>query len=272
MRPAVDGLARFFRVITFPLCGERECPTPLDAARGLDDDVAQVAAVLDERRIEQAIICGVSFGGLIALTFAARHPGRTRALVLASTPGPRWRLRRRHEIYARRPWLFGPLFLVEAPLRVRREIAATFPAHSGRWRFVRRQLRTIVAAPISLWRIAARARLMSRLALAPDCRAINCPALIVTGDRALDYVAPVDGTSEYVALIPGARHVLLERTGHLGTISRPDEFARIVSEFAATIGGDERPSRSELTGEAVGARAESEARVRRDARTENASA
>ena len=47
--------------------------------------------------IERAAICGVSFGGLIAVRFAAEHPARCSALVLASTPQPALRLRRRHQ-------------------------------------------------------------------------------------------------------------------------------------------------------------------------------
>jgi pimeloyl-ACP methyl ester carboxylesterase len=80
MRATVDALSVYFDVITFSLTGER-----------LDDGVAQVRQALDERRVDRAVICGVSFGGVVARRFAALHPERTQALVLASTPGPRRR-------------------------------------------------------------------------------------------------------------------------------------------------------------------------------------
>ena len=66
--------------------------TPVRPARGFDDFADQLEAVLDARGLSSAIVCGVSFGGLIALRFAARHPDRTLALVLVSTPGPGWHL------------------------------------------------------------------------------------------------------------------------------------------------------------------------------------
>src|SRR5207302_72002 len=88
LRPAVEALAQSCRVVTFPLCGERTCGLGFDPRLGLDNYVAQVLAVLEARRIERAAICGVSFGGLAAVRFAAAHPERTAALVLASTPGP----------------------------------------------------------------------------------------------------------------------------------------------------------------------------------------
>jgi len=77
---------------------------------------------MTEARLERATICGVSFGGLIAVRFAASFPSRCEALILASTPKPRLRLRPRHQTYLRAPWIFGPIFLAETPFRLRPEI------------------------------------------------------------------------------------------------------------------------------------------------------
>ena len=85
--PAVDALARSFRVMTFSLRGELGCPR-IEPGRGIDNFADQIAAALDSRGLERAIVCGISFGGLAALRFAAERPERTAALVLASTPGP----------------------------------------------------------------------------------------------------------------------------------------------------------------------------------------
>jgi pimeloyl-ACP methyl ester carboxylesterase len=231
LRPAIDALASSFRVLTFPLCGERRSGLRLDPARGFDNYADQIERVLDDRRVDRAAICGVSFGGLAALRFASTRGDRTAVLILASTPGPFFRLRKRHEVYARRPWLFGPLFLAETPRRVRREIAAALPDLGQRWRFARWQARTILGAPVSLTRMAERGRLLFTLDASADCRRVTAPALVVTGEPGLDYVAPVDGTSRYLECIPGARVVVLEGTGHLGSITRPRAFARLVEGF-----------------------------------------
>jgi pimeloyl-ACP methyl ester carboxylesterase len=60
---------------------------------------------------------------------------------------------------------------------------------------------------------------------------VVAPTLIVTGEPALDWVVPVDNTTEYLRLIRGARHVVLEGTGHLGTITQPAAFAAVVTRF-----------------------------------------
>jgi 3-oxoadipate enol-lactonase len=221
VRPAVEALASSFRVLTFSL--GPDCSIERDAAR--------IAAALDERRIDRAVVCGISFGGLIALHFAATHPDRTRALVLASTPGPGTRLRPRHRTYARWPYVFGPLFVIETPFRLRREIAKALPQRSDRWAFQWAQLKTFLTAGVSLPEIARRALRIEEVDIAADCRRVTAPTLVVTGEAELDWVVPVSDTAAYVTEIGGARHVLLEGTGHLGTITQPRLLATAIERF-----------------------------------------
>ena len=58
MRPAIDALAASFRVVTYPLCGERGSRRSLNPTRGWDDFVDQIDAVLDDRHLARATICG----------------------------------------------------------------------------------------------------------------------------------------------------------------------------------------------------------------------
>jgi len=231
LRPAIDALSRTFRVLTFPLCGERGCDHRFDAALGYDNDARQVLTLLDRRGIERATICGISFGGLPAIRFAADHPDRSSALIVVSTPGPGWHLRPKHRVYARAPWLFGPLFLVESPLRLHREVAMALPRRGDRWRFLRWQIGAFASAPLSPARLARRAELIAQTDIVDDCSRVRTPTLIITGERSLDRVVPVEGTLGYLPLISGACHRTLERTGHLGSVTTPDVFAAMVREF-----------------------------------------
>jgi pimeloyl-ACP methyl ester carboxylesterase len=219
-RATVDALAASFRVITF----------------SLSDDPEQVLGALNRLGIERAVICGVSFGGLIAMRFAADHPERTEALVLVSAPGPDWHLRPRHELYARLPWLCGPLFLAEVPFRTHGELVAAIPVWLERWRFRFEQLVTLLGAPVSVSRMAARARLIGTLDRFGDCRRISAPTLVVSGEASLDHVVKPGGTAEYGRLIAGATTAVLSRTGHLGSVTRPREFAALVARFVSEAG------------------------------------
>ncbi len=232
-RPTVQALATAFRVVTFPLADEPSSGFAFDASRPFDSYADHVRTVMDAAGLDRAIICGLSFGGLVALRFAAQHADRTAGLVLASTPGPGWHLRPRHELYARLPWIFGPLFLMEVPLRARPELRAALPDPSARRAFTRHIVRTLVAAPVSLPRMAARARRIAVYDTRPDCARITAPTLVVTGEPSLDFVVAVDGSSRYAQLIAGARSAVLVGTGHQGTITRPEAFASMVREFAA---------------------------------------
>lgn len=240
-RPTVSALASHFRVITFSL--PETVPAP--AAREehgehspFDPYVDQVEQVLDSRGVGRAVVCGISFGGLIALRFAARHPSRTAALILVSTPGPGWHLNRRHVVYARWPRLLAPAFFAEAPRRLRREILAAIPHRGDRLRFLFTQARTLATAPLSTVGMAERARLMGHVNPAADCARIRAPTLVVPGDPDLDYIVPAGGTADYTQLIAGAQMVTLERTGHLGSVTKPQLFASAVGRFLASSAGD----------------------------------
>jgi len=223
MRPAVDALSRAFRVLTFSL-----------DAGDLDALVRQVNDALNAADVARATICGVSFGGVVAARFAAVHPERTDALVLASTPGPGWRLPPRTRLYARLPWLLGPLFLAESPWRMHAELKAAFPDGRARRAFKASVLRTLLTAPISLGGMASRARVIDTISsgdLQSDCARITAPTLVVTGEPALDHVVSVEGSRAFARLIRGARTEVIARTGHLGSVTRPDVFLALVSRF-----------------------------------------
>jgi pimeloyl-ACP methyl ester carboxylesterase len=229
--PAIDALAEHFRVITFALAGEPASGLPFDPARGFDNYVDQIAAVMRERRIERAPVCGISFGGLAALRFAAAAADRVSALVLVSTPGPGWHLKPRHTLYSRFPRVFFPLFLAETPFRLRRELTTALPGVRDRAAFSLGQVTNLWTAPLSIARMAERGRLLERLRVEADCARISAPTLVITGDRALDRIVPVEGTEQYAQRIANARYVSMPDTGHLGSNTRPREFAAIVHDF-----------------------------------------
>src|SRR6185436_7359501 len=112
MKPTVDVLGRRCRVITFSLADEPTCAGAFDEARGFWCYVDQVRDALDSAGIAKAAVCGVSYGGLIAAAFAARHPDRTSSLALVSALPPSWKPDTRIKLYLRAPRLLTPAFLV----------------------------------------------------------------------------------------------------------------------------------------------------------------
>jgi pimeloyl-ACP methyl ester carboxylesterase len=232
MKPAVDVLAERCRVITFSLADERTSGVAFDPARGFASYVDQIRDAMDQAGLASAAICGVSYGGLIAAAFAARHPDRTAALILVSAIPPSWKPDPRVRFFLRAPRLLSPLFCVGS-LRLYREIAAATPGVlPGIGAGVRHGV-TALTHPFSPIRMARRAQLLEGLDLARELKAVRVPALVVTGEADLERVVPVQLTREYLAIWPNAESATIAHTGHLGLITRPVAFADLVVPFVS---------------------------------------
>jgi pimeloyl-ACP methyl ester carboxylesterase len=230
MRPAVEALARHHRVVSFSLCDERTSPFPCDPARGFENYVAQVGTAMDRAGLREAAIAGVSYGGLIAAEFSARHPERVSSLVLASALHSHWRPNQDQQRFLRSPRLLSPVFAANARARMQPEVVAAFPAMGARLRFMASQGARVAMAPASPTRMARRVAWATGHRFA-DPRTITARALVLTGEATLDHVVPVQVTEQYMKELQSAQRVVLERTGHIGLVTRPDSFAEILGRF-----------------------------------------
>ena len=230
MRPAVEALAKHHRVVSFSLCDERTSPFPCDPARAFENYVAQVGTAMDRAGLREAAIVGVSYGGLIAAEFSARHPERVSALVLASALHSHWRPNQDQQRFLRSPRLLSPVFAAKARARMQPEVAAAFPAMGARLRFMASQGARVAMAPASPSRMARRVVWATGHRFA-DPRTITARALVLTGEATLDHVVPVQVTEQYMKELQSAQRVVLERTGHIGLVTRPDSFAEILGRF-----------------------------------------
>jgi pimeloyl-ACP methyl ester carboxylesterase len=221
MVPALRALSARCRVISYSL----------GAAKTFDELVAQVDRVLDDRGVPAAAICGVSFGGLIATKFAAARPDRTSALVVVSTPSPAWRPSADQARYLDSPWRSTPAFLATSPARMWPEIAAAIEDWPSRLRFCAEHVARIVTAPIVPAQMAGRMKLNPGVELRADCARVQARALVISGAPELDRVVPAASTREFVQLFRDAEYAMMDRTGHIGLVTQPERFARIVGEF-----------------------------------------
>jgi pimeloyl-ACP methyl ester carboxylesterase len=230
MRPAVEALAKHHRVVSFSLCDERTSPFPCDPAKAFENYVAQVATAMDRAGLAQAAIAGVSYGGLIAAEFSARYPARVSSLILASALHSGWQPNPEQQRYLNAPLILSPVFAATAPRRMKPEMRAAFPRIGPRLKFMAGQGVRIALAPASPSRMARRVAWATAHRFA-DPRGIQAPALVMTGEPGLDKVVPVEVTEQYMSELRSAQRVVLERTGHIGLVTRPDLFANILGRF-----------------------------------------
>lgn len=230
MRPALEALAARCRTLSYSLCGDFGSGRRLDEALGFDNYLRQLDAVLDGKGLERTAVCGVSYGGLIALRYAATRPHRVGALILTSSPAPGWVPTDQQRRWIARPWASAPAFVATSPGRLLPEIRAALPG----WRRVAfgvRHVLRVAAAPMKPPLMASRVTWTERTDFRPDCERVTAPTLVITGEEALDRVVPAAITRKYASLIAGARHETIEGTGHIGLLTRPERFAVLVSDF-----------------------------------------
>jgi pimeloyl-ACP methyl ester carboxylesterase len=81
------GLADHHDVIRVDLRGRGLSDKPA-TGYSMAEHAADVLAILDAARIDDAVLCGHSFGGMLAMWLAAHHPGRVRRQVLLDIAAP----------------------------------------------------------------------------------------------------------------------------------------------------------------------------------------
>lgn len=231
MGPAIHEVAKRCRVLTFSY---DRTPRAREQQRGgnLDRLVEQVVEVMDTAGVERAVICGISFGGFIATRFAARYPERTNGLLLVSSPTPHWKPNETLLKYMERPLLSMPLVLPAWFTRMWPEIFAAKDTVMDRVRFGCRYFTRAVMSPLSVTRMSEWARLKLATDIVSDCAQVKAPAMLITGEPRLDRVVDLNASKDYLSLIAGTRHVTIERTGHIGLVTKPETFANLVCEFA----------------------------------------
>jgi pimeloyl-ACP methyl ester carboxylesterase len=246
MRPALSALRAELgdsgptgdrHVLTFSLNEE-------DGARDpFEQWLAAITRLIAASGSDRVVLIGVSFGGLVAARYAACHPERVAALLLVSTPSPRMRLGRRERLLVRWPRATLPLFAVRGFFRLLPEVIAARPTWRSRLGFAASYARQIMAKPVAPRRMARWAATWQTTDLVSDCTKITAPTHVITGDPHLDRVVPVTSSLDFVSLIPGTTAARLRHTGHVGLVSRPRDFARLVGAFLHAV-DDSRSRRS----------------------------
>lgn len=155
---------------------------------------AAVAEELDRRSIRAAHLVGLSLGAMVALQFAADHPGRLSSITLAAAQA--------------RP----PRLVMAAQRLVMSAIPARFFARTG---IAKERMLTVLAQ-------------VSRADLSSGLGAITAPALVLCGTRD----RPNRAAARSIArAVPGAELHLIEGAGHRTHVENPRRFSELLNGF-----------------------------------------
>jgi pimeloyl-ACP methyl ester carboxylesterase len=191
-------------------------------------------ALLDHLGIERAHVAGVSMGGMIAQTMAARRPERVLSLAsMLSNTGALWSGQPSPRLYP---------VLLKAPPRDRDgyiEHAAWVFSKIGTPGFPREDLHEMAARSYDRGlNPAGSTRQLAAIIASGDrtplLRTITAPTVVIHGTA--DKLVPVSGGKATAKAIPGARLVLIEGLGHDLPRSAWPRMLDAIEENAARVG------------------------------------
>ncbi len=228
----VPVFAARYQVITADMRGHGRSDKPA-GPYSVPMMAADVLALLDALGVDAAHVVGLSMGGMIAFQLAVDHPERVRSLVIVNS-GPALVPR----TFSDRLRVFQRLALASlfGPARTGRFLSGRlFPKPEQeplRQQFITQWAKNDPQAYLASMRALVGWSVLERIGR------IDCPTLIVSGDR--DYT-PVDAKRAYAALIPGARLVVIEDSGHATPIDQAGRFGACVLEFLAQATTEQHP-------------------------------
>ena len=227
-REQIDFLsARGYCVIAPDLSGFGET---VNEARGtittMADMARDVATLMDELKVDQAVICGLSMGGYIAFEFVHLFPTRARALVLAGTRAPadneqekQARAQQVEDMLAKGmdgvaeatlPKLLAPRTLAEKP-----EVVA--------------QMREMILGANPEGAAAAQRGMAARHDHSLNLPSINVPALVIVGRQ--DPIRPVTDAEFMHDRIRESRLQIIEDAAHMTNMEQPEVFNQTMLSF-----------------------------------------
>ncbi len=230
----IPRLAAERRVIALDLPGFGRSQLPL-APISIAGYAHTLDRVCDMLELERPLVAGNSLGGVVVAELALRFPERVGSLVFvaAACLTPADLESRTAQIALVAGGRFASLFLrgangpVSRP-RARHLVWATLLRHPTR------------IAPDTLYELAGRERPPGAMAaltalaahdISGELGAIAAPTLVVHG--ADDVLIPCADAQELASLIPGAKLVVFDDTGHMPMVERPVRFDEALLEFAA---------------------------------------
>jgi pimeloyl-ACP methyl ester carboxylesterase len=225
-------LARNRRVILIDLPGHGKSGK-LAGSYPIARLAAAVVDVLDQARIQRAVLAGNSIGGATAIETAIHFHARVSALILIDAPGgDRYpELMQRSVVSGMRPraiaTLADPLYYI-----TQRVMVPNMPA------IARRMYENSIALKGSTeyerYSEAASTSMDAVLRYTPEVESISAPTLVIQGSE--DWMVPMEAAVKLARRIPGARLERIESCGHVPQMQCPKQLLPLMESFLVKTG------------------------------------
>ena len=191
---------------------------------------------------ERMIVAGGSYGGFIAMEYAIRHQDRLLAMVLRDTVAHAGfdEAARRNALASDRIEIDLERFdrIFEGTTRDDADLEDCWrhivPLYDAEPDPARARARADDSVYHHATHNAAFAQNMPRYDVRDALPSLRVPTLVTVGRH--DWITPVEAAEEIAALIPGARLVVFENSGHSPQLEEPERFRAVVREFLHDVG------------------------------------
>ena len=215
-----DGL----RIIRYDMRGHGETEVP-PAPYAMGTLVKDAEALLEHLNIKDALVVGLSIGGMVAQGLAVKRLDLVRAMVLSNTAAkigsPKmWQDRIDMVTSKGLPTMSADIMLrwFSRDFQTRPELA--------HWKAM------LESTPTEGY--AGCCAAIQGTDFYTPTSGLRLPTLGIAGSE--DGATPPDLVRETVELIPGARLELLRRTGHLPCVEKPEDYAALLTTFMKETG------------------------------------
>lgn len=249
LRPELDRLADSFRLIYYDQrgCGRSaEGVEPIEVS--IDSEIDDLDSVRRHFALDSVAVLGHSWGGVLAMEYATRHPDRVSHLILVNTApasAEDWRAFRQHLLGLRSASDIDRMHELKASARFQ---AGDLEAEAE---YNRIHFSPTLREPERLEQVIGRMRahfteegvlkaraLEERLSedtwgsdgwdLIPELRELDTPTLVLHGEY--DFI-PVALAANIAHAMPRARLVVLPECGHFAYLESPDTFHEHVASL-----------------------------------------
>ena len=187
--------------------------------------VRDLERLMDHLALREAVVVGLSIGGMVAQGLAVKRLGLVRALVLSNTAAKIGTAEMWHERIATVEQ-GGIEPLADAVM------ARWFPAdfrttpEAAAWRHM------LTRTPAQGY--AGCCAAIAGTDFYTPTAGLRLPAMGIAGTE--DGATPPDLVRETLDLIPGSRFALIRRAGHLPCVDQPDAYAALLADFLGSVG------------------------------------
>lgn len=192
------------------------------ASQELDAQVADLEAVRAKLNFQKFDLAGDSYGGFLAMAYAAAHPEHIDKLILSDSAPPAMK-----NIVRVLPQVF-PDMMERNPdqqEQMRNHFRMLFYSEEKRDAYLAGAKDLGYNPQIS----AAVGRAIASVDLTPNLAKFGFPTMVITGRYDMN-VAPLTAWNIYKA-IPGAKFVVFAKSGHLPSYEEPDKYVQVVDAF-----------------------------------------